>query len=859
MKKIFSFFLVISIFLSIIFINSGVFAQEISVYIDGRKVFFDVPPAKIEGRTMVPLRAIFQGLGAFVEYDSKTRTITATKSNIRVQLTLDSTEAIVNGQLRVLDVPAMSLSGRTLVPLRFVGEAFGAEVKWEGSTQSIFIETADSPQEVEYPTPPPTEVPSVQKPVIYTVTHNVNTEIGPGYLIEVTLIGTSGGEAEFDISPLVTSVPMFEERTGVYTGSYTVKKNDFVKEAPITGRLILGGVKASPVQSGALISIYSGDTQEDKLQVYSITHNGTSPLTSGDVITVTLVGTDNGRAFFDLGTIAIDTPMKEIRPGIYEGSYTIKNSDKGSNLSVTGKLLKDGNKASLIEASQKVTIGDAVPEDIVIYSITHNGSQKLEAGNILEVILVGTPEGKAFFNIGEELKGIIMEEIQPGVYKGNYTVKNTDNITDAIISGYLIKDGLFSQEAQASTTVSMGTSQPVAGDEIKIYSFTHDGKALLKEGNELKVILVGPPGGVASFDITNFKSGLSMEEIQPGVYQGIYKVSRGDTVTEAVVLGHFSKDGKIAPIFEAVDSVTISGISPEISEIYPPDGSVIKTDRPNIYVTFDTRKGSLINPETVKLIVDGLDVSSELVKAPTFITFSPSSPLPLRRNIWIELSASDDNGNSVFHKWRFIIVPGIRSLITSASHNGQLPLTIGEKLEVTMFAFPGATGWFEIEGSQPYIPMVEVEEGKYVGEYPVTVSDNVTGAKLIVHLKTNLQENTLEVEPPITFDTEQGFSAPSIEGLADGQTVAFPLELKGYTKPFAKVEIKYEYKYALFGSPVILEGIAGTSRLSADEKGYFSDKYYSSWGSGTNHKITVTATDVSGEVSPSTVISVVEQ
>jgi len=859
MKKLFSLVLVFSIFLSIFLVSSQVFAQEISVYIDGRKVFFDVPPTKIEGRTLVPLRAIFEGLGAFVEYDTPTRTITATKSNIKVQLTLDNPEAIVNGQKRILDVPAMSLSGRTLVPLRFVGEAFGDDVKWEGTTSSIFIETEGSPDSVEYPTPVPTPVESpVGGPVIYSLTHNVISEIGPGYSIEVTLIGTSGGEAKFDIAGIITGVPMFEKRTGVYMGTYTVKKTDTVKNASVTGYLTAGGVGAVPVQAGEPISISSGETTQEQVVIYSVTHNAEKVLGPGEVITVTLIGTSGCLAFFDIGDSITDIPMGEVRTGVYEGSYTVKSSDKGKSLPLKGKLIKGEIAATPLEADQKISIG-ALVENVVIYTVAHNATGDLKAGDVLEVTLVGTPEGKASFDIGDILKGIAMTEIQPGVYKGSYTVKNTDSITNGIIYGYLTKSGVSAPVTQASNPVNLGSVAPTVTEDLKIYSFTHNATGPLKVGDELKVILVGLPEGISSFDITNFRAGFPMEEIQPGVYQGVYKISAGDSVTEGVVLGHFSKGGKVAPLIEAATPVTISGISPKISEVYPGDEAVIKTDRPNIYVTFDVENGSLINPETVKLVVDGIDVSSQVSRTPNFVTFYPSSPLPVRRNIWVELTARDDNGNQVFNRWRFVIVPRSRSLISSAYHNGQLPLVSGKKLEVTILGTPGAVAWFEIENFQTYIPMVEIEGGKYTGEYPVGQSDNVKGAKLTVHLKTQTQEDTLVVEPPVTFDTEQVFSAPSLIDLQEGAQVSFPLEIRGYTKPFAVVEIRYEYKSAIFGSPLVLEGLAGTSRISADEKGYFSDKYYSVWGSGTKHKITVTATDTTGKQSPSTVINVVEK
>jgi hypothetical protein len=111
----------------------------------------------------------------------------------------------------------------------------------------------------------------------------------------------------------------------------------------------------------------------------------------------------------------------------------------------------------------------------------------------------------------------------------------------------------------------------------------------------------------------------------------------------------------------------------------------------------------------------------------------------------------------------------------------------------------------------------------------------------------------------VTFDIQQVFTSPQLLNLQDDQVVVFPLKVEGYTKPYATVEIKYNYQASLFGSPVMLQGLAATKKLSADEKGYFSDVYKSSWGTGTKHTITVTAIDKDGNRSPETVVNLLQQ
>ena len=104
-----------------------------------RTLTFDVPPQIINGRTMVPLRAIFEELGAEVLWNGPTQTVTATRGDTVVTLTIGSTAPTVNGRVVEIDQPGVVVGGRTLVPLRFVGEAFGAEVNWDSATRTVTI------------------------------------------------------------------------------------------------------------------------------------------------------------------------------------------------------------------------------------------------------------------------------------------------------------------------------------------------------------------------------------------------------------------------------------------------------------------------------------------------------------------------------------------------------------------------------------------------------------------------------------------------------------------------------------------------------------------------------------------------
>lgn len=99
----------------------------------------DVPAQIINDRTMVPLRAIFEALGATVEWNGETRTITGKKGDTTVVMVVDNTEMKVNDVAKTLDTPAQIVNDRTLVPARAIAEALGADVQWDGNTRTVTI------------------------------------------------------------------------------------------------------------------------------------------------------------------------------------------------------------------------------------------------------------------------------------------------------------------------------------------------------------------------------------------------------------------------------------------------------------------------------------------------------------------------------------------------------------------------------------------------------------------------------------------------------------------------------------------------------------------------------------------------
>ena len=136
MKKIISGILICIMML----LPCQVFAST-TILIDGEKIGFEAEPFITNGTTFVPMRAIFEKLGASVEWNGDTRTVTSRKDGIIISLTIDSKTAYKNGApCELLEAPVIK-DDFTMIPLRFVAESLGCDVAWEDSTKTVTITT----------------------------------------------------------------------------------------------------------------------------------------------------------------------------------------------------------------------------------------------------------------------------------------------------------------------------------------------------------------------------------------------------------------------------------------------------------------------------------------------------------------------------------------------------------------------------------------------------------------------------------------------------------------------------------------------------------------------------------------------
>ncbi|HEY3676213.1 MAG TPA: stalk domain-containing protein [Candidatus Tumulicola sp.] len=145
------------LFLALAAVGIPAVAAGVSVYVDGQPLYLSPGPIERAGRVFVPLRGIFERLGASVVYEN--REINSTKGDISVSLRIGSREATVNGQPQMVDVAPFIVGATTYVPLRFIAQSLGAVVDYNGAMRRVSITTPRQPMPPNPNPPPPPPAP----------------------------------------------------------------------------------------------------------------------------------------------------------------------------------------------------------------------------------------------------------------------------------------------------------------------------------------------------------------------------------------------------------------------------------------------------------------------------------------------------------------------------------------------------------------------------------------------------------------------------------------------------------------------------------------------------------------------------
>lgn len=114
-------------------------ASDIKLYVMEKEVLFDTPPMIVNSRTLVPVRAVFTGLDADVEWDGKNKVVTVEKDKTNISFKVGSQYATVNSSSKKLDAAPVIVNDRCMIPIRFVSESLGYDVLWDDKERAVHV------------------------------------------------------------------------------------------------------------------------------------------------------------------------------------------------------------------------------------------------------------------------------------------------------------------------------------------------------------------------------------------------------------------------------------------------------------------------------------------------------------------------------------------------------------------------------------------------------------------------------------------------------------------------------------------------------------------------------------------------
>jgi len=114
-------------------------SDEIKIKLNDKLLEMENKPVIVDGRTLVPLRVIFEALDLEVGWDGETQTITGTRDDLKIELAIGNKSAKKNNETITIDVAPVIFDSRTFVPVRFIAESTGLKVDWDGETRTVLM------------------------------------------------------------------------------------------------------------------------------------------------------------------------------------------------------------------------------------------------------------------------------------------------------------------------------------------------------------------------------------------------------------------------------------------------------------------------------------------------------------------------------------------------------------------------------------------------------------------------------------------------------------------------------------------------------------------------------------------------
>jgi hypothetical protein len=383
--------------------------RPIAIVINGNALALEPPPRFEHGLLFVPVRRTIEALG--LPFDRQGDRITTQVGSKAVSFTIGRREALIDGEPLVLEAAPFETGNVLYVPLRFFTDVLGAQASFDRRSSTVTIVaqlvgrssngfTAMGNGFERYGTVAAVDV--LSDPPTLTLEYNGGIKtipIAPNATIDVEDVNvdvTTPGELG-DLRPgdfarvemrkdgrVMRVVDEYGSRNGhvvAIAGGEFVLEDGQVIAPQRTTEISLNGQAASfaelrpgdevtvryNVESDEVREILASRASASKIaaasggvQITGVQTDANRPLRAGDLVRVTLQGTPNGSATFDIGSDVVDQVMEQRAPGVYVGDYTIPRGASFDDVALIGRLTIGGVSAQA-PAAQTISASSIGP------------------------------------------------------------------------------------------------------------------------------------------------------------------------------------------------------------------------------------------------------------------------------------------------------------------------------------------------------------------------------------------------------------------------------------------------------------------------------------------------------------------